>query len=422
MPGDAEAALAPESAPPFPIGGQRAAMAFVWVTAFLSILTYGIIAPTLPRLVLSFFNGDTVRAAEMVGLIGTAFGLMHCLFSVIQGALSDHFGRRPILVSSNLGLGVDYIIMALAPSVWWLFGSRLISGMTGASVMTSYAYVTDITPPERRTRVYGIMGMAGGLGSMAGPALGGVLGDIDVRLPFWVAAAVSLINGLYGYLVVPESLPRALRARLTLKRINPFSAITILRFPGPLRPLLIANLLIQFSGTVIPTVFVLYTGWRYGWTAHDAGLALASLGLGGLVVQGWLLGFVTKRLGERQTLFVGLACNAVGFAIMGLAPIGYISWPAFVFVSIGSMAGPSMLSLITRVTGPGDQGHTIGALASAAEIASLAAPTIFAAIFAAAIGPMARAGLSGAPFLLAGLCLVGALVLGLRIGRTQAPV
>ncbi len=424
MTGDAEtttATIDTASAPP--AGGRRPAMAFVWVTVFLSCVTYGILAPTLPRLVLAFFNGNTVRAAEMIGLIGTAFGLMHCLFSVIQGALSDHFGRRPILVSSNLGLGIDYLIMALAPSVWWLFGSRLVSGITGASVMTSMAYVTDITPPEKRTRVYGILSMAGGLGGMAGPALGGVLGDIDIRLPFWVAAGVSLANGLYGYFVVPESLPRALRTKLTLKRINPFSAITILRVPGPLRPLLIANLMMQFSSTVMPTVFVLYTGWRYGWTAHDAGMALAALGFGALVVQGWLLGLTIKWLGERSALLGGLACNLAGLVILGLAPAGYLSYVAILFIALGGLTGPAFLSLVTRAAGPSDQGHTMGALGSAAEIASLVAPTAFGSIFAATIGPWAGAGLSGAPFFLAALCLAGALALAFRFDtHPRSPV
>src|SRR5258705_1115825 len=209
---------------------RKAAVVFIFITVTLDMLALGLIAPVLPKLVLNFLGGDAPNAAKMLGIFGTVFALMQFVFSPVLGALSDRYGRRPVILLSNLGLGLDYLVMALAPSLAWLFVGRVISGLTAASFATAYAYMTDVTEPAKRAASFGMMSAAFGLGFVLGPAIGGVLGHIDPRLPFWVAAGFSLLNYLYGLLVLPESLPVERRERFSWRRAHPVGPITLLRF------------------------------------------------------------------------------------------------------------------------------------------------------------------------------------------------
>jgi MFS transporter, DHA1 family, tetracycline resistance protein len=204
---------------------RRAAFVFIFLTVLLDMVALGTIVPVLPRLVVSFMHGDTAGAAEVYGVFGTAWALMQFLFSPVLGALSDRFGRRPVVLISNVGLGLDYIVMALAPSLAWLFVGRVVSGITAASIATGFAYVADVTPPERRAARFGILGVAFGAGFVLGPALGGIAGSIDPRLPFWIAAVLSLANTLYGLFVLPESLPRERRAPFDWRSANPLGSL-----------------------------------------------------------------------------------------------------------------------------------------------------------------------------------------------------
>src|SRR5262245_32166239 len=292
---------------------------FVFITVVLDMLALGLVIPVLPKLVESFVGGNTARASEIIGLFGTVWALMQLLFSPVLGSLSDARGRRPVIVLSNFGLGFDYVLMALAPNLGWLFAGRVISGITAATISTAFAYVTDVTPPAERAARFGLLGAAFGLGFIVGPALGGVLGVIDVRLPFWVAAGLSLLNGFYGVAVLPESLAPERRAPFVWRRANPIGALNLLRSHPELMGLAGATFLGQLAHVVLPTTAVLYMSYRYGWDERAMGLTLAAVGVCALIVQAGLIGPAVKRLGERRALLLGLLFGAMGFAIYGVA-------------------------------------------------------------------------------------------------------
>src|SRR5262245_53114524 len=285
---------------------RRAAFIFIFITVALDMLSLGMIMPVLPKLVESFMGGDTARAAEIFGVFGTAWALMQFLFSPMLGAMSDSYGRRPVVLISNFGLGLDYVLMALAPNLWWLFAGRVISGISAATIATSYAYVTDVTPAEQRAAKFGMLGAAFGLGFVLGPALGGVLGTVDPRMPFWVAAGLSLLNGLYGLFVLPESLPRDKRIGFEWRRANPVGSLKLLRSHPELSGLAVAEFLAALAHVVLPSVWVLYAGYRYGWDERAVGLSLAVVGICAIIVQAGLVGPVVKAFGERRALIFGL--------------------------------------------------------------------------------------------------------------------
>src|SRR5438045_821511 len=251
---------------------RSGAAAFIFVTILLDMFALGLILPILPKLVESFVDNDTASAARIFGLFGTAWALMQFFFSPILGGLSDRFGRRSVVLLSNLGLALDYVLMALAPSLTWLFIGRVISGITSASVSTAFAYIADVTAPEQRAAVFGKIGVAFGAGFILGPALGGVLGDIEPRLPFWVASGLSFANALYGFLILPESLPPERRSPWRWKSANPVGALRLLASDRALAGLSLANFFAQLAHVVLPSVFVLYATYRYGWDAKTVGL------------------------------------------------------------------------------------------------------------------------------------------------------
>src|SRR4029450_6753961 len=318
---------------------RSAAVAFIFVTILLDTLALGLVIPVLPKLVESFVDNDTARAARIFGLFGTAWAAMQFFFSPVLGGLSDRFGRRPVVLLSNLGLALDYVLMALAPSLTWLFVGRVISGITSASISTSFAYIADITPPERRAAVFGKVGAAFGAGFILGPALGGLLGGMDPRLPFWVAAGLSFANTLYGLLILPESLPPERRAPFRWKRGNPLGALHLLRSNRILAGLSLANFFGQVAHVVLPSTFVLYATYRYGWDTTTVGLTLALVGVCAMVVQGAGVGPIVQRLGERRALLLGLACGALGFFIYGAAPTGPLFWTGIPLIALWGVGG-----------------------------------------------------------------------------------
>jgi DHA1 family tetracycline resistance protein-like MFS transporter len=265
---------------------RRGAVAFIFVTILLDMFALGLILPILPKLVESFVDNDTANAARIFGLFGTVWAVMQFLFSPILGGLSDRFGRRPVVLLSNFGLALDYVLMALAPSLTWLFVGRVISGITSASVSTAFAYIADLTPPEQRAAVFGKIGVAFGAGFILGPAVGGLLGGMDPRLPFWVAAGLSFANTLYGLLILPESLPPDRRSPFHWRNANPLGALHLLRSDRVLTGLSVANFLAQLAHVVLPSTFVLYATYRYGWDTTTVGLTLAIVGVCSMAVQG----------------------------------------------------------------------------------------------------------------------------------------
>ena len=393
------------------------ALAFIFVTVALDVLALGIVIPVLPKLVESFLGGNTARAAEIYGVFGTAWALMQLVFSPLLGALSDRFGRRPVILVSCFGLGLDYVLMALAPNLGWLFVGRVISGITSANVATAFAYIADVTPAEKRAASFGLVGAAFGLGFVLGPAAGGLLGGIDPRLPFWVAAACSLANAMYGLFVLPESLPRQRRAAFSLRRANPVGSLVLLRSHTRLLGLATVNFLMNLSHVVLPSVTVLYMGYRYGWNETAVGLTLAGVGVCALIVQGGLVRPVVARFGERPALATGLAFGAAGFAVYGLAPTGPLFLVGVPVMSLWGLAGPATQGLMTRLVGPSQQGQLQGANSSIMGITGLIGPGLFTQTFATCIGPRASWHVPGAPFLLAALLMVVATALALRVTR-----
>jgi DHA1 family tetracycline resistance protein-like MFS transporter len=402
-----------------PQPARPAALAFIFVTVLLDVVALGVIIPVLPRLVESFLHGNTGRAAEIYGLFGTVFALMQFGFSPVMGALSDRFGRRPVILLSNFGLGLDYIVMALAPSLGWLFLGRVVSGITGASFTAAAAYIADVTPPEKRASGYGLIGAAWGAGFVLGPALGGLLGGIDPRLPFWTAAVLTLVNAMYGLFVLPESLPRDRRHRFEWRRANPLGSLRLLRSHPSLAGLASVTFLYFLAHQVLPSVFVLYAGYRYGWQAQTVGLVLALVGICNIAIQAGLVRPVVARFGERRALLAGLFFGAAGFAVYGLASSGLgflLAVPVFAFMGLYS---PAAQGLMTRLVGPHEQGQLQGANSSIMGITGMIGPSLFTLTFARFIDPGSRPHAPGAPFLLAALLLLTALVVAWRVTRRQ---
>ena len=394
---------------------RRAAIAFIFVTVVLDVLALGIIIPVLPSLVENFLGGNTARAAEMFGLFGTVWALMQFLFSPILGALSDQYGRRRVILISCFGLGIDYIFMAVAPTLWLLFVGRVISGITGASFTAAGAYIADVTPPEKRAAGFGMIGAAWGLGFVLGPALGGILGGIDMRLPFWVAAGLTLLNAMYGLFVLPESLDAQHRERFSWRRANPVGSLKLLRSHPELFRLATINGFFYLAHQVLPSVFVLYASFRYGWNEKTVGLTLAIVGVCGMAVQGGIVKRVVADFGERRAVLAGLLFGIGGFTIYALAPIGIVFWMGIPVFSMMGLYGPSSQGLMTRHVGASEQGQLQGANNSIMGITGVIGPGLFTLTFAHFIRMQSGWSLPGAPFLLAVLMLIAAFILALRI-------
>jgi MFS transporter, DHA1 family, tetracycline resistance protein len=359
----------------------------VLVTVLLDVMALGMMLPALPKLVESFVPGNTILAAQLYGLFGVAWGLMQLFGSPFLGALSDQFGRRPIILLSNLGLGLDYLLMVFAPNLWVVLIGRLIAGLTSASFATAFAYIADVTPEDKRAAEFGKIGAAFGLGFIVGPALGGLLTSIDPRLPFIAAAAFSLVNAVYGYFVLPESLSLDKRMKFTWGRANPIASLKLLGRTPRLKGLGVVSFLDSLALVSLPATFVLYVTHRFGWGDIAVGLTYASVGLGMAIVHGLLVGPVVDRIGERRTLMVGLAFGAAGFTMFGLAPSTEIMLLAIPLIALWGFADASMQSLMTREVTPSEQGQLQGALASLMALAETVGPLLFSQAYALALTP-----------------------------------
>lgn len=394
---------------------RKAALIFIFITVLIDVLAFGVIIPVLPHLVQQMVGGNISTAAWWVGGFGLAFSLIQFVCSPIQGTLSDRYGRRPVILLSCLGLGLDFVFMALAPSLAWLFVGRMISAATSASFTTANAYIADVTTHEARAKGYGMIGAAFGLGFIVGPLVGGVLGDINLRLPFWFAAGLALLNFCYGVFVLPESLPPEQRtSRFDWSHANPVGSLKLLRsYPqvfGLAAVIFIANL----AHYVYPSIFVLFADYRYGWGQKEVGYVLALVGALSVIVNVLLVGRMVKAMGERRAVLLGLACGTVGFAVYGFAGQGWIFLLGLPISALWAIAAPATQSLITRQVGPEAQGRIQGALTSLVSLAGIAGPVIFAGSFGWFVSDAAPLKLPGIPFLIAAALLVVAWLVTLR--------
>ena len=397
---------------------QQAALVFVLITLFIDILGIGIIIPVLPELVKEFVGGSTALAGWYVGIIGATYALMQFLCAPIMGALSDRFGRRPIILASLFGLGIDFLIQGLAPTIGWLFLGRLVAGMMGASITTVNAYIADVSTPETRARNFGLTGVMFGLGFIFGPALGGLLGGIHLRLPFFVAAGFALVNWLYGFFILPESLPLDKRSSLTLAKMNPLGTVKRLRAYPIVAGLAVAFVCISLAQRGLENVWVLYTGFRFGWNEQTNGLTLALVGLMAALVQGLLVRPTIARLGERRTVCVGVAISAIAFLGYGLAFEGWMVPCIIVFGAFGGVAGPAIQSIVAGAVDPSDQGKIQGALTSLMSVTNIVAPLFFTAgLFSYFTSEHAVIELPGAPFLVGSALMFMALIVVRRVFR-----
>jgi DHA1 family tetracycline resistance protein-like MFS transporter len=393
-------------------------MIFILVTIFIDILGIGIIIPILPELIKEFVGGSTAMAGRYFGIIVATYAATQFFFAPVLGALSDRLGRRPVILISLFGLGIDYLIQGFAPSIRWLFLGRFVAGIMGASFTTANAYIADVSAPGNRARNFGLVGVAFGLGFIFGPALGGVLGGVHIRLPFFVAAGLAFVNWLYGFFVLPESLPPEKRGTFSLAKANPIGSLMVLRGYPLVAGLAVAFIFIGLAQRGLETVWVLYTGHRFGWDEQANGLSLALVGLMAAIVQGGLVQPFIGRFGERRSILFGLSVATVAFLGYGLATEGWMMLVVIVFGSLGGVAGPAIQGLVAGTVAPHDQGKIQGALTSLMSLTSIFAPLIFAAgLFSYFTSPAAPLELPGAPFLLGSVLWAVSWVILFRLFR-----
>jgi DHA1 family tetracycline resistance protein-like MFS transporter len=398
--------------PDFPTGTpRRAAATFIFFTVTLDMLALGMIAPVLPRLVTSFLGGNQVSASQMIGVFATLFAAMQFFFSPILGSISDRFGRRPVVLLSNFGMAADYVVMALAPTLPWLFVGRVISGLTASSIPTAFAYLADVTPRERRAAAFGVLNAAFGIGFVLGPALGGILGSINPRLPFWVAGGLSFVNGCYGLFVLPESLPRNLRSPFSWTRANPVGSLNLFRSAKGLVPIAGLLLLGYVAQQSLANVYVIYADFRYGWTDRTVGISLAVIGVFTALYGVLLVKPAVAHLGERRSMIFGFLGGSLGYLFFGLSRTGLLFWLGIPLLNLMSLTWPSAQSIMSRSIGPSEQGQLQGAINSLRGISGLLGPGLFTWIFSKSIGPHPFIHAPGMPFYTAAAMLLVALLL-----------
>ena len=395
---------------------HRAALGFIFVTALLDIVSMGIVIPVLPSLI-EQFAGSNASAGIWNGAFVAMWAAMQFLASPVIGSLSDQYGRRPVILLSCAGMAADWALMAVAPNLWWLAVGRLLGGLTSSSFTTIYAYMADITAPEKRARAYGLIGAAFSGGFVLGPVLGGFLGEVDPRLPFWAAAALSGLAFLYGAVVLPESLPVQKRMVFSWKRANPVGAMVLLLRHRELAGLSVVNFLLYFAHHVFSAVFVLYAAYRYGWGPREVGFLLAMVGVLDMVVQGVLTGPVVARLGDRATMILGLFGGTLGIALMGWAPTGWLFALAMLPNALWGLAMPTLQSLMTRQVSESEQGQLQGANMSVASIAGVMSPLFFGWIYSLSVGTQAPIAITGLAFYIAAAVLLTAAMIGWLVAR-----
>jgi MFS transporter, DHA1 family, tetracycline resistance protein len=389
----------------------RHALAFIAVTLLLDSIGFGLIMPVYPRLLVEVTGVSLSRAAVYGGWLGFAFAAMQFVFAPVLGNLSDRFGRRRVLLFAIGALGIDYIIMGFAPTLAWLFIGRAIAGAAGASFTPAYAYVADISPPEQRAQNFGVVGAAFGIGFIIGPAIGGLLGTLGSRAPFFAAAALSFINFCYGFLVLPESLPAERRRAFEWRRANPLGTLSQMRKHPVVLGLLCALFLWGLANQVMPSTWAFYTKFRFGWSDATIGASFATVGLVMLSSQLIVMRLLVPRLGERRAALIGIVSGIAGYAGFGLATAGWMMFAWLVIWFFAAIVMGTTNALMSRRISPDAQGELMGAVASLFSLAAIIGPPIMSHLFARFTAPESTVHVPGAAFLAASVLASGCLVI-----------
>ncbi len=363
------------------IAKKNAALGFIFVTLLIDVIGFGIIIPVMPRLISEMLHVGIPEASEYGGWLIAAFAIMQFLFSPLMGNLSDRFGRRPVLLASLLGFGIDYIFLVFAPSIEWLFVGRIIAGIMGASFTTAAAYIADISEPEKRAQNFGMIGAAFGLGFIIGPALGGILAKYGLRAPFIGAAALTLLNWLYGFFVLPESLKPENRRPFQWARANPVGSLEFFLRYKVILGLVASIVLIYIAGHAVQSTWSYYTMEKFGWTEEWVGYSLAFVGLMVAIVQGGLIRYIIPKLGQQRSVYIGIMLYAIGFFLFGIASQGWMMFAFLVPYCLGGIAGPSLQGIMSAQVPPNEQGELQGALTSLMSLTSIIGPVMMTWIF-----------------------------------------
>jgi DHA1 family tetracycline resistance protein-like MFS transporter len=397
--------------PNTPVQSHRHALAFIAVTLLLDTIGFGLIMPVMPRLLVELTGEGLSRAAVYGGWLGFVYAVMQFVFAPVLGNLSDRFGRRRVLLFAIGALGIDYIIMGFAPTLAWLFVGRAIAGAAGASFTPAYAYVADISPPEKRAQNFGVVSAAFGIGFIIGPAIGGLLGSLGSRAPFFAAAALSLINLCYGFFVLPESLPVERRRAFEWRRANPLGTLAQMKKHPVVLGVLAALFLWGLGNQVMPSTWAFYTKFRFGWSEAMIGASFAAVGLVMATAQAVVMRQLVPRFGERRAAIIGIVAGAIGYAGFGLATA---SWMMFALLGswfFAALVMPTMNAFMSHRVSPDAQGELQGAVASLFSLAAIIGPPIMTHLFARFSAPESSVHVPGAAFLAASVLALGSLAI-----------
>lgn len=400
-------------------GSKTTALSFIFITLLIDVIGLAIIIPVFPKLIEKLIDGNLSEASRYSGFLLVAYSIMQFLFSPVVGNLSDKFGRRPVLLFSLLGFGIDYLFMAFAPTIGWLFLGRVVAGITGASITTASAYIADVSSPEKRAQNFGMIGVAFGLGFIIGPVIGGILGKIDVHYPFYAAAALALLNALYGYFVLPESLAKENRRPLDWKRSNPLGSLLHLRKYPAVLGLSLCLFIVYFAGHAVQSVWTFYTMEKFSWNEDLVGYSLGFIGLLIAAVQGGLIRVAIPKLGQERSIWIGLLLYAAGMALFGMANASWMLFAFMVPYTLGGIAGPALQGIMTNAVPANAQGELQGALTSLMSLSSIFGPWFMTYTFYYFTSPKAPVYLPSAPFYVGALLMLFSAWLALRNFRRK---
>lgn len=398
---------------------RPAALRFIFITLLIDVIGLAIIIPVFPKLIEGLIHGDISDASKISGLLLVAYAIMQFLCAPLIGNLSDKYGRRPVLLFSLLGFGIDYLFLAFAPTIGWLFVGRIIAGITGASFTTASAYIADVSTPEKRAQNFGMIGVAFGLGFILGPVIGGILGKIDTHYPFYAAAALALLNAAYGFFILPESLSAENRRELDWKRCNPLgSLLQLKKYPSVIN-LSVCLFIVYFAGHAVQSVWTFYTMQKFHWNEDVVGYSLGFIGFMIAVVQGGLIRIAIPKLGQERSIWIGLMLYAIGMVLFGLANKGWMMFAYMIPYALGGIAGPALQGIMTNQVPANEQGELQGGLTSLMSLSSIFGPWFMTYIFYYFTNSNAPFYIPGAPYFVGAALMMLSAILALKSFRKK---